>query len=103
MVGESIAAPSTRGTSAARSAESLVVHHSIMDEPLSVKELIQAFLERRTPKLDAHVNEHISERMVDLQLEVDGRIAREYIARVQKLRVFDAATNALRWQNARHQ
>jgi hypothetical protein len=104
-VGGSIAAPNGKAPASQGgiSAESLVVHHNLVDEPLSVKERIQAFLEHRIPELDAHVNEHVQDLMCDLQREVDEDLAEQFLDQAQKHRVFDAAANALRWQNARHQ
>lgn len=101
-VGGSIAA-SQRPPRSLDSDESLVVHHSGGDEPLSIKERIQAFLAGRIPELEAHVNAHIAANTDALQRKVDEELAEQYLRTTQQRKVFDGRANYLRWQNARHQ
>merc|ERR1711862_492456 len=102
-VGGSIAATSQRPPKSLDSDESLVVHHSGGDEPLSVKERIQAFLANRIPELDAHINAHVTAHTEALQHKVDEDLAEQYLRQTTQRKVFDGHANYLRWQNARHQ
>jgi len=101
-VGGSIAAPSHRPQSV-DSAESLVVHHSKGDEPLTMKERIQALLENRVPELNAHIDAHVAKLTEELQKEVDEEVAEQFLRTASSRKVFDGRANYLRWQNARHQ
>jgi len=101
-VGGSIAAPSHRPKSV-DSAESLVVHHSKGDEPLSMKERIQALLENRVPELAEHIDAHVAKLTDELQKEVDEEVAEQFLRTAGSRKVFDGRANYLRWQNARHQ
>eukprot|EP00933_Yihiella_yeosuensis_P080877 TRINITY_DN9438_c3_g1_i1.p1 TRINITY_DN9438_c3_g1~~TRINITY_DN9438_c3_g1_i1.p1 ORF type:complete len:385 (-),score=95.93 TRINITY_DN9438_c3_g1_i1:103-1257(-) len=83
--------------------ESLVVHHSKGDEPLSMKERIQSYLENRIPELAEHIEATVSEKVQELQKEVDGEVAEQFLRTASSHKVFDGKANYLRWQNARQQ
>lgn len=57
--------------------ESMVVHHSDGDEPLSVKECITAYLEKRIPELEMHVNRQIAVQTEATQREVNEELAEQ--------------------------
>lgn len=101
-VGGSIAGRSHRPKSL-DSDESLVVYHSKGDEPLSVKERVQAFLQNRLPELAAHVDAHVAHLTDALKKEVDEDVAEQFLRTASNRRVFDAQVNFMRWKNARHQ
>lgn len=82
---------------------SLVVHHRDVDEPLSVKEKLQAFLKREIPELQEHVNAHVENQTELLRREVDEQLAEQYLRTTSNRRVFDGRTNYVRWQHARQQ
>lgn len=82
--------------------ESLVVHHSKGDEPLSVKERVQAFLQNRLPELQSHVEQHVAQLTEDLRKEVDQEVAERFLRTASNRRVFDGQANYLRWKNVRH-
>ncbi|CAE8626029.1 unnamed protein product [Polarella glacialis] len=100
-VGGSIAGP--KPPKSVVSDESLVVHHSKGDEPLSIKERIQAFLENRIPELSEHIESHIAKHTEEVQKEVDSQVAEQFLRATSQRQVFDNRVNYLRWQNARHQ
>lgn len=81
--------------------ESLVVHHSKGDEPLSVKERLQAFLQHRIPELDEHINSYVAVHTEELQKLVDEEMAGNFLRNASDRDVFDNRANYLRWQNAR--
>jgi len=101
--GGSIATSSHRAPRSVASEESLVVHHNNGDEPLSMKERIQAYLARRSPELDAFVKEHVAKKTEELQREVDEEMADQFLLQTAQRKVFDGRANYLRWQNMRHQ
>ncbi|CAK9004282.1 unnamed protein product [Durusdinium trenchii] len=101
-VGGSIAGRSHRPRSLVESDESLVVHHSKGDEPLSVKERVQAFLQNRLPELAAHVDAHVANLTEELRKEVDEEVAERFLRTASNRRVFDGQANFLRWKNVRH-
>lgn len=101
-VGGSIAGRSLRPRSLVESDESLVVHHSKGDEPLSVKERVQAFLQNRLPELQSHVEQHVAQLTEDLRKEVDQEVAERFLRTASNRRVFDGQANYLRWKNVRH-
>lgn len=100
--GGSIAARSHRPQSV-YSDESLVVHHSKGDEPLSMKERIQAFIGNRVPELSEHIDAHVARQKEELHKEVDEEVAVQFVRSCNGRQVFDSRTNCLRWQNARRQ
>ncbi|CAJ1455326.1 unnamed protein product [Effrenium voratum] len=100
-VGGSIAGRSHRPRSM-QSDESLVVHHSKGDEPLSVKERVQAFLQNRLPELAVHVDAHVANLTEELRKEVDEEVAENFLRTASNHRVFDGQANFLRWKNVRH-
>jgi len=101
-VGGSIAGRSHRPRSLVESDESLVVHHSKGDEPLSVKERVQGFLQNRLPELAVHVDAHVAKLTEDLRKEVDEEVAERFLRTASNRRVFDGQANYLRWKNVRH-
>lgn len=101
-VGGSIAAAS-RPPKSVDSAESLVVHHNVGEEPLNVKERVQAFLNGSFPELEEHVNGYIARQTEALQRKVDEELATKFLRQTQQRKVFDGRANYLRWQAARHQ
>eukprot|EP00411_Alexandrium_monilatum_P031960 CAMPEP_0175338962 /NCGR_PEP_ID=MMETSP0095-20121207/5097_1 /TAXON_ID=311494 /ORGANISM="Alexandrium monilatum, Strain CCMP3105" /LENGTH=343 /DNA_ID=CAMNT_0016636365 /DNA_START=15 /DNA_END=1046 /DNA_ORIENTATION=+ len=100
-VGGSIAAAS-RPPKSLDSAESLVVQCG-PEEPLSVKERVQAFLSGSFPELEEHVNAHLARQTEALQRRVDEDLATKFLRQTQQRKVFDGRANYLRWQSARHQ
>lgn len=99
----SIASRGRRRPKSVDSDESLVVHFSGVEKPLSVEERLQAFLERRIPELEAHVDAHVAAHAEALRREVDEELAEQFLRRTAQRRVFDGRANYLRWQSARHQ
>jgi len=79
-----------------------VVHHQGAEEPLSVKERVQAYLGRRIPELEVHVNDFVAKRTGALQREVDDQLADEFLLQTAQRKVFGGQANYLRWQNTRH-
>lgn len=100
--GGSIAARSHRPQSV-YSDESLVVHHSKGDEPLSMKERIQAFIGNSVPELSEHIDGHVARQKEELHKEVDEEVAVQFVRSCNGRQIFDSRTNCLRWQNARRQ
>lgn len=101
--GGSIATTSYKAPKSVASEESLVVNFNAGDEPLSMKERIQAYIDRRCPELETHVNEHVAKKSEELQRELDGELADEFLLQTAQRKVFDGRANYLRWQNMRHQ
>mmetsp|Transcript_85478 Transcript_85478/g.250204 ORF Transcript_85478/g.250204 Transcript_85478/m.250204 type:complete len:266 (+) Transcript_85478:101-898(+) len=101
-VGGSIAAAS-RSPKSIDSAGSLVANHSGGEEPLSMKERMQAFLNGSYPELDDHINNRLARQTETLQRQVDEDLATKFLRQTQQRRVFDGRANYLRWQSARHQ
>jgi len=80
-----------------------VVHLNVGDPPLSVQERVQAYVARRIPELEQHVNQHVERRSDALQREVDEEMAGQFLLQTAQRKVFDSQANYLRWQNLRHQ
>mmetsp|Transcript_86544 Transcript_86544/g.169324 ORF Transcript_86544/g.169324 Transcript_86544/m.169324 type:complete len:163 (-) Transcript_86544:67-555(-) len=80
----------------------MVVHHNVVDEPLNTKERVQAYLDRRLPELERHVNEQVARRTEALHREVDEEMAGQFLLQTAHRKVFDGRANYLRWQNTRH-
>jgi len=97
--------PQTKGLGARSvdSEESLVVHHNAVEDPLNMKERIQAYLERRIPELETFVNERVAARAAILQKEVDNELAAGFMLQTAQRNVFDEQANLLRWQGVRQQ
>jgi len=101
--GGNIAASASRPPKSADSAGSLEVNFNGNEEPLSLNERVQAFLNGSSPELEEHVNAHVARRTEELRSKVDGDLATKFLRQVQYRRVFDGRANYLRWQSARHQ
>merc|ERR1719277_2642035 len=84
------------GAESVASNESMVVHHTGGDnEPLSLKECIQAYLHKRIPELESHVNRQISVHTEALKRQVDDEFVEQALRRGSQACENDSRTRNL--------
>jgi hypothetical protein len=85
------------------SVESLIVHQDDGDGVVRLNARIQAFLDKKLPDLDEHVNAHVAARTEALRQEVDVELSEKFLRQTSGRKVFGGRENRLRWQSVRHQ
>jgi len=80
---------------------SMIVHHTIDEPTMNMKERVHAYLTRSVPELEAHIHEKISSCKEQVRRRADEELAERFLVCADRRKVFDRQANDLRWQNAR--